>query len=99
VAVLDKEELVLAESGVREREYPNFEIEWITDHDFDSVLKKLTSWQIRHGGRLFYPLRHTSYMALERDFYLALYHRLKESNESNFREWARYSKFAAGPGR
>ena len=97
VAVVDKEESILAASNVRDRAYLNLEIEWIADHDFDSVLKRLTAWQIRHGGSLFYPLQHTSYMALERDFYLAIYHRLKESNRSNFWESARYPKFRGQP--
>lgn len=82
VAVVDKEGPVMSRSGVRERGFANLAVEWITDTDFTKVMRNLAAWQESNGGKLFYPLQHPSYMALERGFYLRLYKRLKESNES-----------------
>lgn len=97
VAVVDKEEAVLAESGVCDRQYPNLDMLWIAEQDPGAVLNKLALWQAANRGRLFYALQHPAYLALEREYYLEIYKRLKASNESNFWARAKHPRFRGNP--
>jgi hypothetical protein len=80
LAVVDKEEKILAASGAREASYPSLNITWLSDPGLAAILAALTSWRSESGGGQFYVLQHPAYMALDRDYYLELYKRLKMDN-------------------
>ncbi len=94
LAVVDKEERILAVSGLRKRfeHYPN--ILWITDPDPDAALRRLTRWQRDQGGLPLVPVVHPCYLRLDRDYYHSVAEAVKASASFNFWEKARYPKFS-----
>jgi len=80
LAVVDREEKILAVSGARDASYPSLDITWLSAPSLTATLAALTSWRSESGGGQFYVMQHPAYMALDRDYYLALYKRLKMDN-------------------
>lgn len=99
VAVVDKEEPILALTGCREALAADPRVLWVDDADPGEALKRLTRWQMDHGGAPLRPLALASYRRIDRGYYGGLAERLAASSSFDF--WARadYPKFTSWPPR
>jgi len=86
LAVADKEEDILALSGLRAK-FPHERIHWFSAEDPDECLRQLTRWQAQHGNLPLAPLAHPFYLRLDRAYYGALRDALKASAQFDF--WGR----------
>ena len=93
LAVVDKEEDILAVSGLRNTfaGYPG--IVWITTPEPDGAVRELTRFQERHGQRPLFPLVNPFYLRLDRDYYSAVTAACEASRKADFWDRARYPKF------
>jgi spore maturation protein CgeB len=99
VAVVDKEEPLLAVSGCRKQAEADGRITFIDTNDPAEALKKLTKWQMENGGKPFQPVALPVYLRLGRDFYGVLKQRLTASKSYDFWARTRYKKFTSWPPR
>jgi spore maturation protein CgeB len=97
LAVIDREEDILAASGLRERFAGNKGIFWPSSPGgrlgVDETLAVLTQWQSRHGGKPFFPLLNPFYLRLDREYYAAVKNACDASARADFWSRARYAKF------
>ncbi|MBG0775092.1 MAG: glycosyltransferase [Desulfovibrionaceae bacterium] len=96
VAVVDREAAIQAVTGVRERF--GDAVFWV-DEDTDEALRRLTAWQMEHGGAPLAPLANPVYLRLDRGHYGLIRERLAASASYDFWARARYAKFASWPPR
>ncbi len=94
LAVVDKEEDILAAAKLREtyKAYPG--IFWIGAQKAEEALRSLTLWQDRHGGLRFLPLNNPFYLRLDREYYAAVREACAASARTDFWERARAPRFA-----
>ena len=97
VAVVDKEKPILDVSGCRERFAGHREVLWVEDPDQGAALKKLTRWQLEHGGAPLQPVVLPNYLRLDREYYHGLLQALSASSRCDFWARARYAKFVSDP--
>ena len=83
LAVIDKEEHILALTGLRKR-FLQKRILWIHETDAQTCLHQLTNWQTANGKLPFLPLAHPFYLRLDRNFYAVLRDQLKASTSFDF---------------
>ena len=95
LAVVDREEDILAASGLRQRLAGKPNIVWPASPGAspDKTLRALTRWQSAHGGRPLLPLLNPFYLRLDREYYAAVKTACEASARSNFWDKARYAKF------
>lgn len=86
VAVVDAEAGILELTGMQQK-FADDRVLWITEHDTDAVLARLTAWQIEHDCAPMLPLPHPFYLRLHRERYGLLRDRLQAS--ANFDFWSR----------
>ena len=94
VAIVDKEEKILVQTKVFEEFGQKKNIFWVREHNASRALKKLTAWQMDHGGLPFYPLIIPAYLRIDPKYYKQVVSFLKASQQFNFWERVRYKKFA-----
>ncbi|WP_461208787.1 CgeB family protein [Desulfocurvus sp. DL9XJH121] len=99
LAVVDREEPVLGLTGCREALADDPRVLWVDDTDPGEALKRLTRWQMDHGGRPLCPLPLAAYRRIARDYYGVIGEGLQASKAYDF--WARadYPKFRSWPPR
>lgn len=93
VAVVDREEAILEQTGVRARWTDNPRVLWLAEDDPELVLALLTRWQLAHGGAPFVPILDPFYARLNPELYRMLADRLAVSRQVDFWAKARYPKF------
>lgn len=93
VAVVDKESPIQELTRCRERFQDRENLLWIADQDPEVALKKLSLWQMEHGGLPFTPLPYPVYLRLDPEYYALLRDRLAASQSFDFWAKARYPKF------
>ena len=95
LAVVDREEDILAVSSLRERYSHKKGILWLAGPELslDAALKQLTHWQSSHEGKSFLPLLNPFYLRLDREFYAAVKNACEASAQGNFWQKAGYAKF------
>lgn len=93
VAVVDKEEDILALSGAEEKFKER--VLWVKTANSFEAMKILTRWQMQNGGLPFLPLALPAYFRLDPPFYRDLHALLVRSKEVNFWEKAKYPKFTS----
>ena len=93
LAIVDKEEGILAASGLREKlsRFPG--IVWLDNADTDETLRQLTLWQNTNGNLPFFAFVHPSYMRLDKAHYGRIREAAAASARFNFWEKAAYAKF------
>ncbi len=93
LAVVDKEQDILAVNGLRRRfaRYPG--ILWITAPEEDGALARLTEWQDQQGGLPLLPISNPFYLRLDRDYYAALRNACEASAKADFWDKARTPRF------
>ncbi len=94
VAVVDREEPILACTGLRERFRHRPGLLWLDDPDPRVVLAALTRWQLEQGGRPFAAVALPLWLRLEPDYYGALQQALEASRRADFWARARQPRFA-----
>ena len=105
LAVVDKEEDILAATGLRARlarELPPEDlarIRWISAANVEQALLELTRWQKEHGGLPLLPLPHPFYLRLDRAYYGELRRQLEASQRFDFWTKARQPRFATDKAR
>jgi spore maturation protein CgeB len=93
LAVVDKEEAILAATQVRERFADRPQLVWIRSPDSQDALRELSALQNAHDGKPLLPLLNPFYLRLDRDYYQAVHKACQASGAANFWEKARYAKF------
>ncbi|MDR2503304.1 MAG: glycosyltransferase [Deltaproteobacteria bacterium] len=93
LAVVDKEEDLLAASGLRQTHAHKKNILWVNAPDAEKALKTLHQWQLGHKGLPFRCLAHPAYQRLDRAYYGEIRRSLEASARINFWEKTRYAKF------
>ena len=94
LAVVDKEEAILAASALREKLASHPGILWLNSGDPDTAIRDLTAWQEAHGGKPLFPFTHPFYLRLDKTFYAAIRDAATASIRYNFWGKAVYPKFA-----
>lgn len=98
LAVIDKEQDILAVNELRERYAEHTGIVWISEPDAERAIRALTRWQTERGGLPLLPLVNPFYLRLDREYYNAVHTSCEASRRADFWERARYAKFKeAGP--
>ncbi|MDR2488805.1 MAG: glycosyltransferase [Desulfovibrio sp.] len=96
LAVIDREEDILAVNGVRERFAGKKGIFWPVASSHrpcaDDTLKALTMWQNEHGGKAFLPVLNPFYLRLDREYYAAVKSACDASAQIDFWNRAHYAK-------
>ena len=93
LAVVDKEEAILAASGLRERFSRSENIVWINEDSAEAAIHRLSRLQDEHKGAALCPVLNPFYLRLDRDYYHAVFKACKSSRQANFWDKARYPKF------
>ena len=97
LAVVDREEDILAASGVRKRFSDKKGMVWPCGESVclsaDDAIKFLTRWQALHGGKPLLPLLNPFYLRLDREYYSTIKAACDASARTNFWAQARYPKF------
>ncbi len=97
LAVVDREEDILAANGVRERFSGKKGIFWPNSGSpglsLGDTLGALTRWQSRHGGKALLPLLNPFYLRLDREYYASVKAACAASAKANFWDKIRYAKF------
>lgn len=93
LAVIDKEEDILAVNGLQERfaAYPG--IHWLGASEAASASSELTKLQSAYGNRPLFPILNPFYLRLDREYYHFLHQLCDASNRVDFWGKARYAKF------
>jgi len=99
LAVVDKEEPILAVSGCRDLAGKYGNVTFIDAADPATALKELTKWQMDNGGGAFAPVALPVYLRLDREYYGGLRERLAASTSYDFWARTRYKKFTSWPPR
>lgn len=97
VAVVDKEDALVASLGVRER--LGHRVLWCPEADPEAVLAALTRWQMDLGGATLVPVLHPFHARLDPGFYRAVAERLEAGRRVRFWERARAPRLGQEPPR
>ena len=97
LAVVDREEPVLALTGLRRELRGNPRVFWVDAPDPAAAVAALTRWQLAHQALPLLPLALPVYARLNQPLYGELVRRLAQSNRSDFWREARYAKFKSLP--
>lgn len=97
LAVVDREEDILATSGLKDKYAASPNMVWISAASPEAAMKELGKWQAQNGGGLFLPLAHPFYQRLDRDYYGKLRADLEASSKADFWGRADYAKFQGPP--
>ena len=89
VAVVDKEQDILARTGLRDS-CQDSRLLWVDDPDPQAALQCLSRWQLEHGGLPFHPLPLPVYARLDAAYYGAVRKALQTSASVNF--WNRAAR-------
>lgn len=95
VAVVDREETILALTQCKKRFAGDPRVCWVNDDDPMAVLKALTKWQGENRGHKFLPIVHPLYSRLHPEYYRSLQDALKASQSIDFWGQASYRKFSS----
>ncbi len=93
VAVVDREDVILDLTGLRERFASDPNVFWVRGEGPAQALEQLTGWQVGQGGGPFVPLVCPLYLRLDPDWYRAVLDGLAASRQADFWGRARYPKF------
>ena len=93
LAVVDREESILAASKLRER-FPQASITWISAESPQDALRDLSLWQQSHGGLPLFPIANPFYLRLDRDYYGAVRDAALASARFDFWGKTNYPRFA-----
>ncbi|MDL2267586.1 glycosyltransferase [Desulfovibrio sp. OttesenSCG-928-G15] len=101
LAVVDKEEDILAASALRKRFadrpgmvfFPSKPGPGTAQGTLDAVIKELTLWQAEQGGLAMTPLINPFYLRIDRDFYNGVKTACEASARTDFWEKTRYPRF------
>lgn len=93
LAVVDREEDILAANGLPERHALRPGLVWIRHGDADAALNELSRWQSEHGGLPLLPLCNPFYLRLDRPFYAAINAACAASAKADFWSRARAPRF------
>ncbi|MDL2210207.1 glycosyltransferase [Desulfovibrio sp. OttesenSCG-928-O18] len=93
LAIVDKEQCILAANNARAAlaRYPN--IRWIQAPEAGEAIRELTRWQEQCGNLPLFPVSHPFYLRLDKAFYTAVRDAATASARFNFWEKAAYTKF------
>lgn len=97
LAVLDKEEDILARSGLREKYAGHPNVFWVSAPSPADALRELGKWQAENGGGVFLDLANPFYLRLDREYYGGLRASLQASARADFWGRADYAKFQGPP--
>ncbi len=93
LAVVDKEEDILAASGLRERFAHHPGIVFISNADPGAAVSAMTKWQDKHRGLPLHPLENPFYLRIDRDYYSAVRDACRASREADFWSKTAYPRF------
>ena len=93
VAVIDKEEPILACTGLRQRLSGHPGLTWIDAPNPRAALADLTRWQWANGGRPLTPVALPLYLRLDPEYYRFLLEHAGASRRFDFWAKAKYPKF------
>lgn len=99
IAVVDKEEPILALTGLKQAHAENPSVLWINAAEPQAALAELTRWQAENGLRPLNPVVLPLYARLDPSHYRMLLEHAKASRSFDFWAKARYAKFTSWPPR
>ncbi len=96
LAVVDKEDDILAQTGLREKYSGYKNILWVDAETAAEALNILSKWQMSNNRRPFLCLANPAYLRLDKAYYGEIRAKLEASAKANFWAKASYRKFS-GP--